>query len=46
MEPPLLDDEKTVKGDPPGEDRVLVELPDKIGKPFDAVDERLAEDVV
>ena len=41
-----MDDGTTLEDDPPGEDRVLVELPDKFGEPFDAVDKRFAEDVV
>ena len=41
----LLDDEDVVRGVPAGEDRVLVELPDKIEEPPDDVDKRFPEDV-
>lgn len=42
----LLDNEDVVRGVAVGEDRVLVELPDKIDESPDDVDKRFPEDVV
>ena len=36
----------TLEAGPSGDDRALVELPGEVGELFDAVDKRLAEEVV